>query len=309
MKLYKPNFWDENNVSIISILLYPISLILRFLFLIKSTVVKKTEFSIPIICVGNIYIGGTGKTPLAIKIFELVKKLQKKPIVIKKYYKNQFDETNLLSKFVDLSVSKSRIKAINDSLEKGFDVVVLDDGLQDMSIKKKLSIVCFNSNQLVGNGLTIPSGPLREPLKSIRNFDIAVINGNKNEDFEYLIKKNSKSIKIFYTNYIPININNFKDKKVLAFAGIGNPKNFFNTLSENRVLVEEKMAFPDHYNYSEDDINKINSIAKEKNLKIITTEKDYLRLKENNRSSINYLILKLELINENGFIEEIKKIL
>ena len=153
MKLYKPNFWDENNVSIISILLYPISLILRFLFLIKSTVVKKTEFSIPIICVGNIYIGGTGKTPLAIKIFELVKKLQKKPIVIKKYYKNQFDETNLLSKFVDLSVSKSRIKAINDSLEKGFDVVVLDDGLQDMSIKKKLSIVCFNSNQLVGNGL------------------------------------------------------------------------------------------------------------------------------------------------------------
>tara|TARA_B100000579_G_scaffold33813_1_gene23610 strand:- start:856 stop:1785 length:930 start_codon:yes stop_codon:yes gene_type:complete len=309
MKLYKPNFWDESNISIISILLYPISLILRLLFLVKSSVVKKIEFSIPVICVGNIYIGGTGKTPLTIKIFELVKKMQKNPIVIKKYYKNQFDETNLLSKVVDLSVDKSRIKAINKSLEKGFDVAVLDDGLQDRSIKKKLSIVCFNSNQLIGNGFTIPSGPLREPIKSIHNFDIVVINGNKNKNFENLIKNNSKTIKFFYTNYIPTNIDNFKNKKVLAFAGIGNPENFFQILSKNNVFVEKKLAFPDHYNYSKDDINKINYMAKEKNLEIITTEKDYLRLRENDRSSINYLSLKLKISNEKEFTQEIKKIL
>ncbi len=309
MKLYKPNFWDDNNVSILAILFYPISLIIRFLFFVKNSVIKKTEFSIPIICVGNIYIGGTGKTPLTIKIFEIIRKLQKRPIVIKKYYKNQFDEANLLAKFVDLSVNKSRVNAINESFKRGFDVAILDDGLQDKSIKKKLSIVCFNSHQLIGNGFTIPSGPLREPLKSMQNFDIVIINGDKNKDFENQIKKNSKTIKFFYTNYVPTNLDNFKNKKVLAFAGIGNPKNFFYILNKNKVLVEKKLAFPDHYNYSDNDINEIKEMAKEKNLEIITTEKDYLRIKESKRSSINYLTLKLELINENEFIEEIKKIL
>ena len=258
---------------------------------------------------GNIYIGGTGKTPLTIKIFEIIRKLQKRPIVIKKYYKNQFDEANLLAKFVDLSVNKSRVNAINESFKRGFDVAILDDGLQDKSIKKKLSIVCFNSHQLIGNGFTIPSGPLREPLKSMQNFDIVIINGDKNKDFENQIKKNSKTIKFFYTNYVPTNLDNFKNKKVLAFAGIGNPKNFFYILNKNKVLVEKKLAFPDHYNYSDNDINEIKEMAKEKNLEIITTEKDYLRIKESKRSSINYLTLKLELINENEFIEEIKKIL
>lgn len=309
MKLHKPNFWDSDKIGISSILLYPFSLIWRIIFLIKYLTTKKIKMSIPVICVGNIYIGGTGKTPLTIKLYELLKDKKRNPIIIKKFYKNQTDEINLLKNSANVSVDSSRIKAINNSKREGFDVAILDDGLQDYSVKKDLKIVCFNSNQLIGNGMIIPSGPLREPIKSINNFDIVVINGNKNVNFEERIKKKSKSIKFFYTKYVPTNINDFNNKKILAFAGIGNPKNFFQILKDNNISVEKKLSFPDHYDYSGSEIKKIKNIANEKNLKIITTEKDFYRLKDVHRESINFLSLKLELINEIEFTKEVNNYL
>ena len=309
MKLHKPNFWDSDKIGISSILLYPFSLIWRIIFLIKYLTTKKIKMSIPVICVGNIYIGGTGKTPLTIKLYELLKDKKRNPIIVKKFYKNQTDEINLLKNSAKVSVDSSRIKAINNSKREGFDVAILDDGLQDYSVKKDLKIVCFNSNQLIGNGMIIPSGPLREPIKSINNFDIVVINGNKNVNFEERIKKKSKSIKFFYTKYVPTNINDFNNKKILAFAGIGNPKNFFQILKDNNISVEKKLSFPDHYDYSDSEIKKIKNIANEKNLKIITTEKDFYRLKDVHRESINFLSLKLELINEIEFTKEVNNYL
>ena len=309
MKLHKPNFWDSDKIGISSILLYPFSLIWRIIFLIKYLTTKKIKMSIPVICVGNIYIGGTGKTPLTIKLYELLKDKKRNPIIVKKFYKNQTDEINLLKNSANVSVDSSRIKAINNSKREGFDVAILDDGLQDYSVKKDLKIVCFNSNQLIGNGMIIPSGPLREPIKSINNFDIVVINGNKNVNFEERIKKKSKSIKFFYTKYVPTNINDFNNKKILAFAGIGNPKNFFQILKDNNISVEKKLSFPDHYDYSDSEIKKIKNIANEKNLKIITTEKDFYRLKDVHRESINFLSLKLELINEIEFTKEVNNYL
>ena len=186
--LNKPKFWDD-KISFFSILLFPLTLIFIFLSFLKKKFTTPNNFNIPIICVGNIYIGGTGKTPTSIFLANELLKLGKKPVILKKLYKSHSDEHNLIKKyFKNLIISKNRVEGLNQAENSNFNVAILDDGLQDHSIKKNINIICFNQNQLIGNGLVLPSGPLRENLSSLKNIDIAIINGNKDEDFENKIK-------------------------------------------------------------------------------------------------------------------------
>ena len=106
---------------------------------------------------------------------------KKKPALVKKYYKNQLDEQNQIRSSLDCMIlNKSRIKAIEEAENKKFDLIVLDDGYQDLSFKKDMNIICFSSNQSIGNGFVIPSGPLRENLNTLKKADVALINGEKN---------------------------------------------------------------------------------------------------------------------------------
>ncbi len=308
MKIFKPKFWEKNHLNLFAILLLPISIIIQILSLIKKKIIGSKNFDIPIICIGNIYLGGTGKTPLSIKIFEIISKLKKKPAIIRKFYKNYYDEINLIKKKIsNLFVNSSRIKAIDQAIENKFDTIILDDGFQDYSVKKNLNILCFNEKQLIGNGHTIPSGPLRQNFNSIKDCQIIVINGKRNKDFENKIKNISNRINIFYSKYVAVNINSFKNKKLLAFAGIGNPVNFFNLLDESGLNVKKRISFPDHYLYSKKELEKLIDFAKKNSLEIITTEKDYFRLKNFNFKEIDYLSVKLEIFNENLLIQELKK--
>ena len=264
MKLFKPYFWKK-KYSIFSILLLPISILIQILFFIKKIIVKKESFSVPVICIGNIYIGGTGKTPTAIKMVSIFEKLNKAPVIIKKFYNNQNDELVLIKeKTKNFVVGLTRSEAINKALKKNFNLIILDDGFQDYTIRKNLNILCFNSNQLIGNGFSIPSGPLREPISSIKNSQIIIINGNRNENFEKRIKKISNDISIYYSNYLPVNIKKLQNINLLAFAGIGNPENFFQLLSKYNLKVEKTISFPDHYNYTEKDIKNLFNLAKKK---------------------------------------------
>ena len=309
MFFFKPRFWDKNQISFVSILLFPISLLVKLVSFFKRIVVKKHNFSVPVICVGNIYLGGTGKTPFCIELFSILKSLNKKPAFIKKKYNSFQDETNLLKIRGPIFESKKRANAINDAVKNNLDIVILDDGFQDFSIKKNLSIICFNSNQLIGNGLTIPSGPLREGLSSLSRANLVIINGKKNLNFEKRILEKNKEIKIFYINYEPMNMNEIKNNKIVAFAGIGNPINFFNMLKEKEVNLSQEISFPDHYNYSKKELENLISIAKNKNAILLTTEKDYLRINENYRESIFYIKIKIEIENKDKLIQEIKKII
>ena len=117
------------------------------------------------------------------------------------------------------------MKELKNHKISGYDSVILDDGFQDYSIKKDLNILCFNKNQLIGNGLLLPSGPLREGLNSLERADIIIINGEKDSEFEKILKIN-KNLEIYYSIYNPVNLNEFKNKELLAIAGIGNPENF-----------------------------------------------------------------------------------
>ena len=111
-------------------------------------------------------------------------------------------------------------------LLKKFDVAILDDGFQDNTISKDLNIICFNQNQLIGNGQIIPAGPLRQNLSSLKKANIIIINGGRDKQFENKILNLNKDLSIFYSNYEPVNIDRFQGKKIVAIAGIGNPINF-----------------------------------------------------------------------------------
>ena len=304
MKILKPKFWLKKNL--LSYLLLPISHFLQIISKIKNRLITHQKLDLPIICVGNIYLGGTGKTPLSIKIAEILKGTKKKPVIIKKFYKKHEDEFLLIkSRNVDLLINSSRSKAVNEAINKSFDVAILDDGFQDKSIYKNLNILCFNEKQLIGNGMTIPSGPLRESINSIKNCQIILINGKINKEFENKIKNLSHKISIYYSEYLPLNLDYFKNKNLLAFAGIGNPINFFNILESGNLKIHKKISFSDHYDYSIDELNNFIDFAEKNNLEIITTEKDYFRIKKHNLPKIKYLSIDLKIYKKEEFIKEV----
>ena len=309
MNFFKPKFWDKNKISFFSVLLFPVSLLIKVLSLFKRFLIKTNQSSIPIICVGNIYLGGTGKTPLCIEIFSILKNLNMNPVFVRKKYDSFQDEADLQKQVGPVYQNKKRIEAVKEALQNKANVAILDDGFQDFSINKNLSIVCFNKKQWVGNGLTIPSGPLRESLSALKRANCVVINGEKNRDIENKIFSKNKEIKIFYTKYRAKNISKFKNKKVIAFAGIGNPENFFDLLKDNKIDIGEEIKFPDHHEYSEETLENLINKAKENNNILLTTEKDYFRIAENYKQNISFLKIEVEIENRNQFIDQIKKII
>jgi tetraacyldisaccharide 4'-kinase len=293
MKLVKPLFWNSKNI--ISIILYPLSLIVLVINELKELNSKK-KFLIKTICVGNSYLGGTGKTSLAIKIQSLVKK-KFKTVFIKKNYTNQLDEINLLKTKGDLISKKSREEALYLASKKKYQLAILDDGLQQKNINYDLKIICFNAKDGFGNNCLLPAGPLRESINKIKNYDIAFINGEKKNNNLYLkLKSINKKIEIFEGKYKPVNLNRFNlKKKYLMFCGIGNPHEFEQTLVKNKFLIKERMIYPDHYKIPSEILNKLKLKAKNENLSIITTEKDFFRLSKSQRKNIKFLKISLEI--------------
>ena len=134
---------------------------------------------------------------------------------------------------------------------------------------------------------------------------IVIINGEKNKSFEEKILNVSKDIKIFYSKYLPTNIEQFKNKKLFAFAGIGNPNNFFELLSKYNLNVQKKIAFPDHYEFNEKEIKQMTEEAVKNNFELITTEKDFYRIKNHSFKKLKYLKIDLEIKEKNRLISEI----
>ena len=162
MKFIKPKFW-EKKYNFFSIFLAPLSLLILIYVYVKKKITKSLKFEVPIICVGNIYIGGTGKTPTSLFIANELKKLGKNPVIVRKFYKGHVDEHNLIKeKFNDLILDKNRVLAVKKAQKLGYDIIILDDGFQDRKIKKDLSIICFNQNQLIGNGFVLPAAAKRK---------------------------------------------------------------------------------------------------------------------------------------------------
>ena len=307
MNLKKPKFWDLKEPNFFAYVLLPIAIILQNL---KYLLSKKDpfKFKIKTICVGNIYIGGTGKTSLSIQINKILNERKIKTCFVKKFYKNQSDEQKLLEKKGKLFLAKTRYKALQRAEEENYQIAILDDGLQDLSIKYDVNLVCFNNLNWKGNGLTIPAGPLRENINNLKKYNHVFLNGNL-ENIEILkkeIKQINSEIKIHIGKYEPINLNKFnKTDKYFVFSGIGNHKTFIKMLKNYELNVVEDLEFADHYSYKNNDIEKIIYKSKKLNAKILTTEKDYLRLETKYLEEIAFIEVQLKIIDEDKFIESI----
>jgi len=310
MKLKKPKFWDYKKPSFLAYLLLPFSIILSLIAKIK-TKPKFSNSKIKTICVGNIYIGGTGKTSLAIKIKEILDEKNIKACFIKKFYPNQTDEQKLLGKNGTLFNNLRRIAALDEAISKGFEVAIFDDGLQDNSIKYDMEIVCFNNLNWIGNGLTLPSGPLRESINNLKFYENVFLNGNEESliTIKDQIKKINPNMNINSGKYTPLNIDEFdKNQSYLVFSGIGNHKTFVEMLKNNKLKIVSDLEYPDHYQYSKRDFEEIIINAKKFDAHIITTEKDYLRLENFNRNEILYVKSSLDISDEKRLTNKLLKL-
>ena len=307
MNLKKPNFWDQKTPNLFAYLLLPIALIIKIFIYFKKKP-DNSKMNIKTICIGNFYIGGTGKTSLCIKINQILEKRKIKSCFIKKFYKNQADEQKLLENNGKLFLSLTRREAIQNAINENYEVAILDDGIQDKSITYDLSFICFNNINWIGNGMTIPAGPLREDINNLKNYDHVFLNGNLEnlDEIETQILKINSKINIHLGKYEITNLNEFqKEDDYLVFSGIGNHSTFISMLKEHGFKIKKDFEFSDHYQYSEKDLNKIISEAELLNCKIITTEKDFLRLNGNNEKKIKFIKSELNIIDEEKLIKSI----
>ncbi len=300
-----PKIWDTKS-NVLSLALYPLTFLYKFIFFlnkIRQSLFKK-KFKIKIICVGNIYVGGTGKTPLTKLIYQILSK-NYKCCTIKKYRDKHMDEINFLKDTTNLISHKSRLEALNIAEKEGYEIAILDDGLQDYSFETDLKILCVKSTKGFGNGRVLPSGPLREPLSAIQNCKIAVINGEKNTKLSNFIESKSNQIKVLFSKYQVKDLQEYLDNNFLAFCGIADNQSFFDLLKENDIPIFQTKEFPDHHHFSREDIKELLNLANKKNAKLLTTEKNYHSLSPDLRKAVQFVALDLVIENFEEVLNEI----
>ncbi|MAH88705.1 MAG: tetraacyldisaccharide 4'-kinase [Pelagibacterales bacterium] len=216
------------------------------------------------------------------------------------------DEAILISKYASTWLCKKRVYGIKAAIKAGANLIILDDGLQDISINKDVNILVSNQNQGNGNNKIIPAGPLREPVKSgIKKSSCLFFYGKKSKINEYF-KKYNKNIFCGKIKIDKKNISKMHNKKVIAFAGIAHPDNFFKTLTNHGLNLIDSIPFPDHFNYKRSDINKILLKCKEQSAIPVTTYKDYVKIPDDVKKSFSVVDIHI-IFNKRKFFNFINK--
>lgn len=303
MERFFYNIWYKKGFSFFSLLLLPLTAIYYICWKINAFFYNKFNIArcldCPVISVGNITLGGTGKTPFILYLLELYK--EKRVVVLTRGYKGKIegvvedkegfsDEARLIKKrFPEVVVLAGKNRYSNylkyRENHQTPDLVILDDGFQHRKIKRNLDIVMFDGKLLLGNGLLFPSGPLREPLYTVKNFANLIIVKDGDSDAKLLLKRllPEKTVINFVSyayNLITLDGNEVQKEKLMqnktvAFCGIGNPDSFRNGLKKINIVPESFISFGDHIDYTSSAIDRIISVAADY---YITTEKDAVKL-------------------------------
>lgn len=301
-----PLFWNKKSIK--SYLLLPLAYIYYMIYKIRC-LINKTPYKskIKVICIGNIVVGGAGKTPIAIEVAKICKENNKKFCFLSKGYGGNFkdvlkldknstseivgDEPLLLFKYGDVFVSKNRINGLK-YIENNFnyDYIIVDDGLQNPTFYKDKIILVIDGNFGFGNGFILPAGPLRETFKNVyKKTDLVIINNKINNYISNLCKQ--YNVKNINTNIVIDNIDELKNKEFIAFCGIGRPEKFKQTLIDNDIKIKDFIIFEDHYKYKDVDIEKM--LINGYNL--ITTTKDYVKINDKYKNKIYFVDIHIEL--------------
>ena len=314
--LSNQSFINHNKFGMVNFILLPFSAVFFILsyirlWLYRFRILKVNDSSLPVIVVGNITVGGTGKTPIVISIVNYLKSQNKKVGVVSRGYGGEYpqeslevtlssdpiecgDEPLLIKQQtkVPVAVAKNRTKAIEFLIKKySLDVIVSDDGLQHYSMGRDIEIAVIDGHSRLGNGLLLPAGPLREAKSRLKSVDFIINNGSNVEGEISSEIKPHEYINLI-TNEVK-GLDHFKGKKCYAVAGIGKPDNFFSILKNNGVKLITK-PFPDHYAFTEKDL-----IFNE-NHPIIMTSKDCVKCTQFATNQMWYLSVSAK-INSNFY--------
>lgn len=283
-----PQFWQ--NKSMVSNLLLPIGRLYSLATRLRIALVKPRKISRPVICIGNLTAGGTGKTPVAVSVAKLLQTQGKNPFFVSRGYGGELkgvlvnnslhtaaevgDEPLLLSRQAPVIVNPDRYQGAVKALKSGAELIIMDDGFQNPGLKKDLSFLVFDGGFGIGNGFPVPAGPLREDFRQgLKRADAVIILGEDKQD----LYRRIPDLPVFHGKVIPEAVE-LSNKNAIAFAGIGRPEKFYQSMRDSGFNLVETIDFPDHHQYSEDELNRLIAKGKKSGAKIFTTSKDFVKI-------------------------------
>ncbi len=311
-----PKYWQSNSLT--SKILSPIGKIYGLVTQLRLHFHQPKKVNVPVICVGNITAGGTGKTPVAISVAKMLIGAMYHPIFVSRGYGGKLqnvlvnnkkhtaqdvgDEPLLLAEQAPVVINADRYAAAELAIKEGADVVIMDDGFQNPTLSKDLSFLVFDGQYGIGNGKIIPAGPLRETFANgIKRADALIILGKDKHNLT-----TRSALPIFYGHTEPVQTT-IENANVLAFAGIGHPQKFYHTLQQQGFNVMETIDFPDHHFYNKTELENILRRAKELNAEVYTTGKDFVKIPTLYHKSINVLEIAVVWDEPEKLLEFIRK--
>ncbi len=287
-----PAFWS--NRSLLSELLAPVGKIVGVVASLRVACARPKRISIPVICVGNLVVGGAGKTPIVLSLAGMLKQRGLNVHCLSRGYGGRIkgphrvntatdsaedvgDEALLLAGAAPTWVSVDRVSGGQLAEIDGAQVLLMDDGFQNFSMAKDFSILVIDSEYGFGNQRVMPAGPLRETVSSgYRRADLVVFLGGENQDIQSTLPHGIPVL----TGHLTVKkeFGGLDGKSVLAFAGIGRPEKFFSTLEMLNCDVVRSISFPDHHPYTDEEIYDLQTEAESIGAVLVTTEKDKVRL-------------------------------
>ena len=320
-----PDFWTTRGP--IAIALLPLSLLWAAGSALHHLMATAQKADLPVICIGNLTAGGTGKTPVTAFLYDQLSARGYRPAILMRGYGGTTgqpvwvdhsldqadlcgDEAVMLAESRDVLVTRDRVAGAKMIAAAGrYDIILMDDGLQNPSISKDFRIAIFDGSFGVGNGLLLPAGPMRVSLQSgLKAVDMVIVNG---ADVTGLGAKLPPATVRHDGRLRPDQsvIESFDDAPLLGFAGIGRPKRFFTTLVETGANLVHQLAFADHHPYSETDLVRLQEDAARYGATLITTQKDWVRLPVEWRDKVSFLPVSLELDNVDAVLDRITAVL
>jgi tetraacyldisaccharide 4'-kinase len=256
------------------------------------------DAGIPVFCVGNYHVGGAGKTPTVLALAKLLRDLGETPVVLSRGYGGRLhgpvrvdpgrhvaadvgDEPLMLARTITVVVARDRVDGVALARSLGASVILMDDGFQNPAISKDASLIVIDGGRGLGNGMVFPAGPLRAPLPpQLARTDALIVIGDGTAAKAVAAELAGRGTPVLsaHLRADEASVTSLGGKRVLAFAGIGDPFRFFNTLRASGVEVVRQRAFADHHPYSQDEIEALGAEAKRDALTLVTTEKDLARL-------------------------------
>jgi tetraacyldisaccharide 4'-kinase len=291
-----PFWWEKPDWRAFALL--PLSFAYGFAAGRRMHTARREKVTAPVLCVGNFTVGGTGKTPVAIALARQAKRMQLKPGILSRGHGGGFssphivdphhdsakhvgDEPLLLAEHAPVAVTPNRAAGARLLIEKhGCDFLIMDDGFQSARIHIDYALVVVDARYGLGNGRVIPAGPLRAKVVDQLVYTNALLKMGDGAAADGVVRQAARAGKpIFEARAVPRSRKAFAGKRFLAFAGIGHPDKFFDTVAEAGGTVALSRSFPDHHVYAEDELAELLATADAKELDLITTAKDAARLR------------------------------